>query len=116
MISSPVRCASPASATQQAHTHTRHGGNLARFLTWAGHFLFTPQTPHDLGADGPNLNEAGIASLPARGGAGAAFNRHGLSAKSRPLQSLDLVHLSLPCCLRKYTSKARALGGKAVHV
>lgn len=114
----PVRCASPASATQQAHTHTRHGGNLARFLTWAGHFLFTPQTPHDLGADGSNLNEAGVfASLPARGGAGAAFDRLAARpAKSRPLQSFDLAHLSLSCGLRKTTIEAATMGGKAVRV
>lgn len=117
MFSSPVRCASPASATQQAHAHTRHGGNLARFSSWAGHFSFR-QPPHDLGTDGSNLNEAGvIASLPARGGAGAAFFRHAARhAKSRPLHSLDLVHWLLSRGLSKTTTKAATLGGKAVRV
>lgn len=117
MLSSPARCASPASATQQAHAFPCHGGNLARFSTWAGHFSFL-QPPHDLGADGSNLNEAGVVASPlARGGAGAAFVRLAARpAKSRPLQSFDLVHRLLPCGVRKNTTEAACMGGKAVRV
>lgn len=84
MSPEPARCNRLLTGSKLANTPS--GGNLARALsTHAGHFLFPSQLPQQLEADFTNPDEAGLSSLPARKGAGAATYRQCRSAKSRPL-------------------------------
>ncbi len=112
MLSSSARCSSHSLSRQQAHAHTRHGGNLAPANTQSrGHSSFFGQTPHDFGADHANRHESG-ASLPARG-AGAAMDRRSPSAESRPfLPFVQINHVAHAVLL----SGAKATGNGFARV
>lgn len=75
MFTEPARCYRPPTKSSKL-AQTPSGGNLARVpFTNAGHFSFPTKSAQQFKADFTNPNEAGLSSLPARKGAGAALHR-----------------------------------------